>query len=189
MRRFLTIVVLASVVTVPVAAAQRLGWTISNSTTDERSNSGPIAPGPTQFAGNLYLWLACAFPGGMATAEFDVVELTGVGPPVGFTPMNGFLNAGTPSALLLAVGGCPTGPVLVGSFSVPADNLVPDIELCIVPSAANNRNETVTCVPETVPNESIGFKKAGVPGCANFQLCAVFSTERSSWSRVKGLYR
>jgi hypothetical protein len=34
--------------------------------------------------------------------------------------MNGFLNAGTATALLLAVGGCPSGPVVAGRIDVEA---------------------------------------------------------------------
>ena len=66
------------------------------------SNTGPIGAGPSMFAGNLYLWLFCDGTGlGMAAMEADVVETRGGGAPTGFGVLNGFLNAGTATALLI----------------------------------------------------------------------------------------
>jgi len=190
MKRFLTVVLVASLIAVPAVMAQTFGWTVSNSTTDPFSNSGPIAPGPSMFAGNLYLWLVCDWTGlnGMAAAEMDVVELRGGGAPTGFTPMNGFLNAGTATALLVAVGGCPIGPVLAGSFSVGPDAFLPDIEICLVNSALNNRNITVACGGTGFNNESNGFAKTSQASCYA-GACSGVSVEDSSWGQVKALFR
>jgi hypothetical protein len=191
MKRFLTILAVAMLAVAPAAMAQptSFGWTVSNSTVTALSNVGPIAPGPSMFAGNLYLWLYCGTPAGMAAAEFDVVELRGGGAPTGFTPMNGFLNAGTATAMLLAVGGCPTGPVLAGSFSVGPDAFLPDIEICLVPSVANNRNITVECGTGLgVGNLVQGFAKTSPASCSVADLCPT-SVEENTWGSIKGLYR
>jgi hypothetical protein len=175
----------------PAAMAQSFGWTVSNSTTNALQNTGAIAPGNGPFSGNLYLWLWCNGSGatGMAAAEMDVVELTGTpGAGVtGFTGLNGVLNAGSPTALLLAVGGCPAGPMLAGAFAVGPDAFIPDIEICLVPSAANNRNITVACGGVGYNNDVAGFKKTAVASCT-FPLCPV-SVESSTWGQIKGLYK
>lgn len=190
MKRFLTILMTAVLLAVPAAQAQSFHWTISNSTTDPFSNSGPIAPGPSMFAGNLYLWLSCQIVHGfgMAWAEMDVAELRGGGAPTGFTPMNGFLNAGTPTALLLTVGSCPQGPVLAGVFAVGPDGSVPDIELCLVPSARNNWSITVDCDGVGYFNGSQGFAKTGGGTCLD-ETCRPLPVEGRSWGRVKSLFR
>ena len=191
MKRFMTILVVAMLAVAPAAMAQSFGWTVSNSSTSALSNGpGPIGPGPSAFAGNLYLWLYCGTPGGMAAAEFDVVELRGGGPPTGFGPLNGFLNAGTATALLLAVGGCPSGPVLAGAFSVGPDAFLPDIEICLVPSAANARNITVECGTGLgISNDVVGFAKTSAASCVAASLCGPVSVESSTWGQIKGLYR
>jgi hypothetical protein len=189
MKRFLTAFVVAILAVAPAAMAQNFTWTVSNSTTSAVSNSGAIAPGPSMFAGNLYLWLYCDNTGaGMAAAEMDVVELRGGGAPTGFTPLNGFLNAGGPTDLLLAVGGCPSGPILAGSFSVGPDAFLPDIEICLVPSALNNRNITVACGGTGYPNTVIGFAKTGGASCNDGLICADIVIDHT-WGRVKSLFR
>ena len=88
------------------------GWSISRSATDPFENTASSGIG----SGQLYLWYYCtSHPFGLATAEFDVGGTIAVH---SFTPMNGFLNAGDATHLLLAVGGCPWGPVVAGTFQV-----------------------------------------------------------------------
>jgi hypothetical protein len=197
MKRMATAVALLLLIAAPTAMAQgpNFGWTVSNSTTNALSNSGAIAPGPSMFAGNLYLWLYCSDnTTGMAAMECDVQELAGMGgAPTGFTPLNGFLNAGNATALLLAVGGCQPGPILAGSFSVGPDSFVPDVEICLIPSALNNRSITVQCGGQGIQNATIGFKKTAAPSC-NFLdtvQCLMTGTpvEGASWGQIKGLYR
>jgi hypothetical protein len=156
---------MAGALSSPVAAqGNPVNWTISNSATDPLSNSGPIAPGPNMWTGNLYLWSFCMEDAaGLQTAEFDVVETQGGGLPVAFNPMNGVLNAGTTTSLLLAVGACPRGPVLAGSFVVGADSLLPDIELCLAPSTSTGQNISRTCDFTTYTNGWVGFRKAAAP--------------------------
>ncbi|HMB70197.1 MAG TPA: hypothetical protein VKU85_12830 [bacterium] len=197
MKRMATAVALLMMVAAPAAMAQgpNFGWTISNSTTDPLSNSGAIAPGPSMFAGNLYLWLYCSTnTTGMAAMEADVQELAGQGgAPTGFSPLNGFLNAGNATALLLAVGGCRMGPSLAGSFSVGPDSFVPEVELCLIPSALNNRSITVQCGGQGIDNATIGFTKTMAPACnfLNTTTCVASGTavEGASWGQIKGLYK
>lgn len=168
------------------------GWTISNSVTDPYSNTGPIAPGPSMFAGNLYLWLACTSNDGATAAEFDVVETRGAGLPTGFTPATGVFPTFVPPSLLLVFSSCAYGPTLVGSFSVAPDAFTPDIELCIVPTPAGV-NTTTDCAPDPQawPNASIGFAKTSPAACVE-TLCqptVSVSEDGSSWGSVKALYR
>src|SRR5512134_128990 len=93
-------------------------WTISVSDTDPFVNCASVV-GKTR---TFYLWLECcnlpdALEDGMASAEFDIVTTGGL-IHVATTPLNGFLNAGTTSSLLLAVGGCPCGPIVAASLVV-----------------------------------------------------------------------
>jgi hypothetical protein len=192
MKRIATVVALLTLIAAPAAMAQTsFGWTISNSTVDPLSNSGPIAPGAGMFSGNLYLWYFCNVAGNIAAAEFDIAESAGGGAPTGFNGMNGFLNAGNATALLLAVGGCPSGPVLAGAFTVGPDQFIADIELCMVNSAANNRNITVTCPPQQgIPNFTIGFRKSTAPSCISLTpATCTTGVDANSWGQIKGLYR
>ena len=122
-RRTLTpIVAAAALLGAPPAYTQcvSVGWTISASATDPYDNettfSGPVDTG--------YLWFLCdASPQdpGLSAVQFSLASTNPVNTIAAFTPMNGFLNAGDPVNLLLAVGGCPTGPILAGSILVLVD--------------------------------------------------------------------
>ena len=87
------------------------GFTLSRSAADPYDNFGPLAGTPA----TLYLWYPCALRG-LAAAEFSV---TGGLRVLSFTPMNGFLNAGTSTDLLL-VSPCVWAPVVAGRFLVEA---------------------------------------------------------------------
>jgi hypothetical protein len=91
------------------------GWTVSASATDPFVNSGPLAPGAS-----LYLWLYCnsTLTSGMAAAEFDLLATDLI--VTGFVPLNGFLSAGSGANILIAVAGCPSGPVVAGRIDVQA---------------------------------------------------------------------
>ncbi len=107
----------------PCMWSNPFGWTISASSTDPHKNTavgydGVSAPDGESFPNGiteLYLWYYCgegiAMTYGLAAAEFD---LGGTIPVLGFTPLNGFLNAGGATQLQLSVGGCPLGPVVAG---------------------------------------------------------------------------
>jgi hypothetical protein len=199
MKLFATIIATLSVMLMLVpssasAADFQYGWTISNSNASPFSNSGAPQGGGLL---TLYLWLECVTKDGVASAEFDLA----VGAPnniLAFTAMNGFLNAGGATNLLLAATGCPGDgdpavPIVAGSI------LALDFggEYCIVNSATNNRNVSVDCSqtdPQTHPNKTTGYSSlGGPPACddrdINDMLCVPTSVDASSWGQVKGLYR
>jgi hypothetical protein len=187
MKTCTTIAAFVLLTAVAAPAQNYYGWTISNSATNAFSNSGPIAPGPSMFAGNLYLWFACNSADGATGAEFAVEERRGAGLPTAFTPTNIIFD---PPALpdVLVLFPCTNAPILAGAFSVGPDAFTPDIELCIVPSS-NNLNVTVDCSGVAWPNTSIGFAKTGGGTCVD-ELCQMpVSVESGTWGRMKGLYR
>jgi hypothetical protein len=163
------------------------GWTISNSIASPFSNTGPFVPG----LGTLYIWYECSVKDGMSAAEMAFLTLNAANVTLAFTPLNGFLNAGTTTEWLLAVGSCPAGPVVAGQMlclmNAPG-------EFCIVPSAANGINVTVDCSPnpQTHTNSTVGFAHDGAVLLCNDlspELCNVVSVDQTSWGQVKGLYR
>ena len=93
-------------------------WSVSSSATNPEDSVGELPIGQV----DLFLWWkgTCGYGySGIAAAEMDV-QVTGV-EYVSFHPMNGVLSAGTMTSLLLAVGGCPVDPLLVGRFEVVND--------------------------------------------------------------------
>jgi hypothetical protein len=178
MKRFMTILVLAMLVMAPAAmAANRYGWTISSSPIDPFVNTGL----PTGGILNLYLWLQCAPDGGAAAFEAGISGPAGA--VLAFNVLNGFLNAGNATNLLLATP-CNSGPVTAGSWlclSLPG-------EFCLVPSTGG-KNVSVDCVVFAEHNNgSIGFGNSGAPALCAETLCAT-AVEESSWGEIKGLYR
>lgn len=159
------------------------GWTISSSSHDPKVNSG-TPPVGTPF--DLYLFLACADFDGMSAAEFDYVTNGLLN--LGFTPMNGTLNGGTDTHLLLAVGGCPGLTFVAGRWSM----LDPGTggEACLLPSVANGQNVTFDCDaidPTPFPNAVHGYSTFGPSCCLGF--CGIVSVEPESWAGVKALHR
>jgi hypothetical protein len=182
MRRFLTIffaLCICAVMATSASAQNIYGWTVSRSDTDPFANTGELVGSLV----TLYLWYACNSNDGMSAAEIDPV-IAG-GSIAAFNVLNGYLNAGTATHLLLAVGGCPAAPVLAGSWLVLRSA---PIDLC--PAGAN---VTVDCSPDPSawPNDFIGFSEAGIP-CEDLRpedLCGTTSVEESSWGSIKSLYR
>ena len=185
MKRFLTILFVLTF----AASAQAgfFGWTLSDSSTDPHSNSG------TPLAGLVYVyaWYFCTNTAeGLASAEFDV---GGSMAPMSFTPANGFLNAGGATNLLLAVGGCPMGPVSAGNFLF-FDMAGVGFNACLQPSAANGLNVSVNCVElGTYDNDFVGYANDGTVPCEFYvtgdELCGTVAVENTSWGTVKSLYR
>ena len=184
MKRILTILAFLGVASAPAANAQSYiyGWTISGSGSDPFLNSGSVTGAPL----TLYLWLQCASPGGMTAAEFDLQQPAGVA-NFGFTTTNGFLNAGGSTNLLLAVGGCPAGPIVAGSWTV--FNTVAG-SYCLVASAGTGTIATVDCdtiSPSQWPVTQNGYGAGGAASCAE-ALCTT-AVEPTTWGAVKSLYR
>jgi hypothetical protein len=183
-RRLATILFILTVLgsAAGAAVAGEFGWTLSASASDPLASSGARAAGLV----NVYLWYYCTNGNGLASAEFDV---TGSAVPVSFTGANGFLNAGGPAQLLLAVGGCPSGPILAGSLLI-FDAAGLGFHLCPTASQANGRNVSVECATlEMYPNDFLGYASDGSLPCASGEdLCIVVIDDRS-WGSLKSLYR
>lgn len=171
-----------SLLTPAVLSAGQYGWSISASSTDPAVNQGTLQTGSV----NLYLWYACADDGGMAAAEFRLDSLDPANVLVSFTTMNGFLNAGTFPDMLLAVGGCPTGPVVAGRLNV--SSVVPG-DYCVVPSELSARRLVVDCTITGYPLQAKGYSSRGTMPLCYEPLCPDVSVEGSSWGRIKGIYR
>jgi hypothetical protein len=86
------------------------GYSISRSASDPFVNTGPLGETAT-----LYLWYVCTKEDGLSLAE---LSLSGSLIIVSFTPLNGFLNLGSATDLVLVGSGCPAGPVVAGEIVV-----------------------------------------------------------------------
>lgn len=166
-------------------------WKVSFSSTDPDSQVSPPLGGIAQ----LYLWyMGCntvpAGPG-MSAAEMDIEFTTWV--PLGFTPANGFLNAGGTTNLLLAVGSCPVGPVVAGSWFVNGASG----KTRITPAVSTGEATTVDCntsVPGlyTWPGQ-VRHVGAGTNDAGSLQDwghgCTLDPVNPTTWGSVKALYR
>jgi hypothetical protein len=156
--------------------ANNYNWTISASNSDWFANSVTATPGIVTY----YLWYVCADfqRQGMAAAEFDIVPSAGI-IHLATTPVNGFLNAGGTPNLLLAVEGCPPGPVVAAELLTFVNPIAGS--LCIAPSGANDRKDVVDCDPanpQIWPFAWIGL-----------ETLAPVSVDSESFSEVKARYR
>jgi hypothetical protein len=167
------------------------GWSISASSTDPFVNATPFVTGIK----TVYLWFVCstpapAGPGGMAAAEFGLCSSSSANVILATTAQNGFLNAGSSTQILLAVGGCPTGPVRAANILM-LDN-VPG-KVCICPSAANNLQATVDCSPNPQAWDIgwVGLDQGLAAPCVleDANCTKPVSVEESSWGAIKSLYR
>jgi len=160
------------------AKAAIYSWTVSKSAVDPLITSGL----PTGGVDTLFLWFYCGDEG-MSAAEMTL-ESTPPGQLIGFNVMNGYLNAGTATNLLLAVGGCPNGPVVAGSILIL--HFAP-LSVCL-----NGANVTVDCSanPHAWPHDRLGYTDLALPLCLSdsFNFCET-SIEQSSWGTIKSLYR
>jgi len=166
-------------------------WTVSFSPTDPYLHES--APATLDSA---YVWFACTehSPGGMAAMECAVVATGGIG-VAGFQAMNGFLDAGSGTHLLLAVGGCPSGPLCAGRLTL-VDPLREGGRLCLGPWT-NGNNVTVDCeaVPRSYDNGCRGattdgsvpceYRGGSGPGCYGGGV----AVEASRWGSIKATYR
>jgi hypothetical protein len=192
MKRILTIAFALLVAAAPVLAENHYGWKVSASSSDPDVATGNV---PTGVPANLYLWYACnggddPTTDGLSAADFGVLA-TGIF-ATGFTPANGFLNAGAFPNLLLAVGGCPdagTAGIMAGSIAV---FYLGGAGSCCLVNSNNGINVSVDCVspiPSAWPNTSRGWDAVGWPACDDVDLCPIVAVEPQSWGSVKSLYR
>lgn len=177
-----TLALLATLVFTGSALGNQYGWTISNSNSDPFSNEGTATNG----VATLFLWFECSDVEGMAAAEFDLVS-SGIN-HLATTAVNGYLNAGGTTNILLAVGGCPTGPVIAANLLV----LDTPGTMCFGPSANNGLLVTVDCQPQPTAFEATtnGYSSMGANPCAfGNPLCLPDAVETTSFGEIKGLYR
>jgi len=180
MNRFLTFVIAFSICSAMFASANAATycWTVSRSSSDPLVNTG-LPNGSTD---NLYLWLASSDEG-MAAAEMSL-DSTPPGQVLAFNVLNGFLNAGNAVNLLLAVGGCPSGPLVAGSILIL--HFAP-LSVCL-----GGANVTVDCSsdPQAWPHDWAGYADAGLPPCSSSRNgCGPTSVDDASWGRIKEIYR
>ncbi len=149
----------------PEARADPVSWTLSASATHPFAQTAPPTPGTNV----VYLWFVCDNgQGGMSDASFGI---GGSGSVQGFQAAPGFTNSGLLGDLHLTVSGCPTGPVMAGSFTV-SDPGGAGFNLCIETDLLG-RNIMNTCSAGSQPNETLGFASDGSTPCGGLgNLCA-----------------
>lgn len=153
---------LALTILLPAAVQADSGYEFSLSASD--SDPFENIATPTDTMRNIYLWATC-IEDGLAAFEGDLTSTLTV---LGFNPLNGVLNIGGATNLLLAVPGCPYGAnvnFLLGYW------VVQDVggSLCLEPSAANGLLGGVDCAADPVLTEApivIGFSSNGSPPCS-----------------------
>ena len=130
---------------------------------------------------------------GMSAADFGLYPY-GDWQIVGINPQNGFLNAGSGNNLLLAVGGCPTGPIIAANLSVVGT--VGGVRLGIgtpLPPTAATVDCTLAPVAWSWPQymRFVGFKTDGSPATLqdHGNGCTTDPVDESSWGTIKSLYR
>lgn len=177
-RRAFALASLLSLVLVPGAMAGLYSWSLSFSDTDPQVNAGPSLP----VVGEVYLWLFCSDEGAAAfSAEFTATNGAFL---AAFTPVPGVSFTGILPSPQLVLGGCPSGPFLVGSFTV----IGVDTDICLENAI------TVDCDPVDPMGWPSGVIGASAGGGTVCELGNVFcegpvSTRENSWGSVKGLYR
>jgi hypothetical protein len=121
----------------------------------------------------------------MAAAEMSL-DTVPLGSVLAFNGMNGYLNAGNATNLLLAVGGCPLGPIVAGSILVL--HFAP-LAVCL-----GGANVTMDCAenPQAWPHDRKGYADVSLPACwsdTRSSDCGTTSVESQSWGAIKSLYR
>lgn len=165
-------------------------WLISDSPTDPLSNFGD----PNDFTHILYLWFWCTTEDGLLLTEADLTYPPGY-TVLDFSPMNGFVNVGSPTELLLGSFTCRTGPLVVGSWFAIGQGTG---TFCLGPSAARGVIASTHCEqapPYNYPIRLVGYE-VGLPepSCydeiaASLSCTSSVRTDKASWGRLKSLYR
>jgi hypothetical protein len=180
MKRILTILsVMAVLVASTSASAQVYGWSLSENTTEVCANTGT----PTFGVKNIYLWHTYATGLKMAAAD---IAVGGSLAPLAFNTMNGYLNAGSATGLLLAVGGCPNPPIVAGAFIIidTGGNMTLGGDRLTVDCVVNDAYASGTTGWSSDGSPPVEFEENGASGCEPPN-----SVEPSSWGSVKNLYR
>ena len=194
LQRLVTILpVIAMLVSAPAVVAAPSGiidpgcylWTLSFSAADPFVSKAAPDTGVV----DVYLWFMSTVMSGMTASQLSFTSTPGFD-LVGFTPVNGFLNAGDSRDLLLAVGGCPYGPVVAGRFTI--FDAGAGGSACMTPPGGNpGPLVTVDCDtvdPRQWPSSSWGCSSSGAAPCWIVASCSV-AVEPTTWGSVKAQYR
>ena len=138
---------------------------------------------PTFGVRSLALWHAYAKDVPMAAADLTI---EGSLAPLAFTAINGYLNAGDAVNLLLAVGGCPTPPIVAGTILIvdTGGHLYLSGARLTVDCVVNDPWLSATTGWSSDGSSPVEFIVAGLGGCGSFDY-----VEPTSWANVKHLYR
>lgn len=181
---FLLLLLLASPLT-GTAVGSPHGWTLSASDASPHANSGDSTDGPFR----LHLWLQCSEDNGLSAAAFSLETPPGVA-VVSFATRNGFLNGGSERDLRLAVGGCPSGPVLVGVWVLEGSA---SGSFCLAPAADTGLVGSVACdeaPPRIRASLQVGYGAGGAPTCDDRPgTCSTIGVQSSGWGPLKALFR
>lgn len=210
--RMIFLLVPAIIGLTPMTARNQTGhytWSVSASETDPFVNTGPVPNDDFLF---FYLWFVegChpSPPGGMYSAEFKLATSPSW-TIVGTFAQNSFLEAGPapdPSGknFILAVAGCPTGPVVARSMFLSSTNQPGRVDFTVTDEDfygwdLNQVIATANCEDPPVLSEwpanmaVIGYATEGAgPHQLSGNGCTVggpVSVESRSWGRMKALYR
>ena len=172
MKRLTTLAALVGILAMalPASAQNTYEWRLSYSNTDPMVCLGS----PTAGLVSVYLWHTEASNQQMSAADMTVA-VTGGYTLLAANTMNGFLNAASQPLLLLAVGGCPSPPILA------VELLISDSGTGGVVSLTGS-NLTVDCVAnDPWPHEWTG-------AAADGSACPT-PVEATTWGGIKSLYR
>lgn len=165
-------------------AGQEYGWTISASSQDPLLNTAPALNDVATY----YLWYVCALGGSetWCAAEFGLSYDGPVPFGAGITPINGFLNAGTATNLLIA-GGHTYGRIIVAYLSVMS---LPGTISFTESEAGLTYGLDCLQGMQPWPIEWVGLG-LDAPNPVGGTLCEdnPIAAGPLTWGRVKGLYR
>jgi hypothetical protein len=152
-------------------------WVMSASATDAGDNWRPWLEFPLW---NLYLWMMASDEvNGLSAAEFALEVPPGV-LNLAFVPQSGFLNAGDATHLLLAVGGCPRGPVVAGYWNLFTSSWGDEVGSYTLGAPGTLDPRTLDCTnpaPLIYPLQVVPF------------VVGTVAIEPVSWGHLKALYR
>lgn len=197
MKKWLTTLVMTAAVALPMQAVAGgpgyYWWTLSFSDTDPNVQVGNEGVGIT----NIHLWYVegCnSVPtegAGMSAAEFGAKAKDGW-TIIAFNTANGFLNAGTPTDLLLAVGGCPTATTRAGTFLVTGTGGKMGLANTTNPAGVVDCAASPALWPWPTNVRFTGCKSttnAGASQDHGASCGGIVSVESTSWGSIKSLYR
>lgn len=149
---FLLLVSVVALLLFPELGIAGYSFVVSASDTDPSLLETPPQNGPRV----LYLWLLC----GDDPLSALEAQVTGTLAVLGFQTLNGAINAGSATHLLLAIGSCPSDSTVLGSWTVWDGGG----DFCLGPPLV--AVDCATPSPSSVPMPQVtGFSSTGTPPC------------------------